>query len=159
MEQLITRIEDGPYLRFLVWDQEWTEAAVEELRRDHGVFFSAEGVVPVMVRGRILVLGIEDDGVLTFGADAPRFHVNWAGGLAAELADRRKGRRMIADNRYSSTLSTRKFEATRSQYVIYEHFRKLHKKAAKRSAVPAGRLTVFRSERGASSPDGESEQR
>ena len=51
---------------------------------------------------------------------------------------------MIAGNRYSSTLSTRKFEGTRSQYVIYEHFRKLLKEAAKRSAVPTGRLTVFR---------------
>ncbi|MBO4490094.1 MAG: polyphosphate kinase 1 [Lentisphaeria bacterium] len=66
--------------------------------------------------------------------------------LSAELSDRRKGRRMIAGNRYSSTLSTRKFEETRSQYVIYEHFRKLHKEAAKRSAVPAGRLTVYREE-------------
>lgn len=87
MEQLITRIEDGPYLRFRVWDQEWTEAAVEELHRDHGVFFSTDGVVPVMVRGRILVLGIEDDGVLTFGPDAPCFHVCYAPALIGSLEE------------------------------------------------------------------------
>jgi hypothetical protein len=40
-----------------------------------------------MLRGKILVLGIEDDGVLTFGPDAPRFHVAYAPALAAELLD------------------------------------------------------------------------
>ena len=87
MEKLITAWEEGATRRFSVWDQEWTPEALEELRRDHGVIFRADSVVPVLVRGRILVLGIEDDGVLTFGADAPCFHVNWAGGLAAELAE------------------------------------------------------------------------
>lgn len=87
MEKWITAWEEGAVRRFSVWEQEWTPEALEELRRDHGIFFRADSAVPVMVRGKILVLGIEDDGVLTFGADAPRFHVNWAGGLAAELAE------------------------------------------------------------------------
>jgi hypothetical protein len=87
MEKLITAWEEGAVQRFSVWDQEWTPEALEELRRDHGVIFRADSVVPVMIRGTILSLGIEDDGVLTFGADVPRFHVNWAGGLAAELAE------------------------------------------------------------------------
>ena len=109
-------------------------------------FIGSSDVMPRNLKRRIEIL---------FPVAEPELRESLDFILAAELADRRKGRRMIADNRYSSTLSTRKFEATRSQYVIYEHFRKLHKKAEKRSAVPAGRLTVFRSERGASSPDGE----
>ena len=87
MEHLITAWEEGATRRFSVWDQEWTPEALEELRRDHGILFRADSVVPVMIRGKILVLGIEDDGVLTFGPDAPRFHVHWAGALAAELAE------------------------------------------------------------------------
>ena len=87
MNQLITAWEEGATRRFSVWDQEWTPEALEELRRDHGVFFRADSAVPVMLRGKILVLGIEDDGVLTFGPDAPRFHVAYAPALAAELLD------------------------------------------------------------------------
>ena len=87
MEKLITAREEGATRRFSVWDQEWTPDALEELRRDHGVFFRADSAVPVMLRGKILVLGIEDDGVLTFGPDAPRFHVAYAPALAAELLD------------------------------------------------------------------------
>ena len=87
MNQLITAWEEGATRRFSVWDQEWTPEALEELRRDHGVFFRADSAVPVMLRGKILVLGIEDDGVLTFGPDAPRFHVDYAPALAAELLD------------------------------------------------------------------------
>ena len=87
MEKLITAREEGAVRRFYVWDQEWTPEALEELRRDHGILFRADSVVAVMVRGKILVLGMEDDGVLTFGPESPCFHVNWAGGLAAELAE------------------------------------------------------------------------
>ena len=87
MNQLITAWEEGATRRFSVWDQEWTPEALEELRRDHGVFFRADSAVPVMLRGKILVLGIEDDGSLSFGPDAPRFHVAYAPALAAELLD------------------------------------------------------------------------
>ena len=87
MNQLITAWEEGATRRFSVWDQEWTPEALEELRRDHGVFFRADSAVPVMLRGKILVLGIEDDGVLSFGPDAPRFHAAYAPALAAELRD------------------------------------------------------------------------
>ncbi len=87
MEKLITKIEDGAMVRFLVWDQEWTEAAIEELRRDHGVFFRPDSAVGVMVRGKILALGIEDDGALSFGPEAPRFHAAYAPGLAASLVE------------------------------------------------------------------------
>ena len=87
MDKLITAWEEGATRRFSVWDQEWTPEALEELRRDHGVIFREDSVVPVMIRGRILVLGIEDDGVLTFGPDAPRFHVSYAPSLAAELVE------------------------------------------------------------------------
>ena len=87
MEKLITAWEDGPIRRFSVWDQEWTEEALAELRRDHGVFFRADSAVGVMVRGKILALGIEDDGVLSFGPEAPRFHTAYVPGLAACLVE------------------------------------------------------------------------
>ncbi len=87
MNKLITAWEEGATRRFSVWDQEWTPEAIEELRLDHGVFFRADGAVPVLVRGKILVLGIEDDGVLSFGPDAPRFHVSYAPALSACLTE------------------------------------------------------------------------
>ena len=85
MEKLITRIEDGATLRFLVYDQTWTPEALEELRREHGVYFRADSAVAVMVRGKILALGMEDDSVIRFGPDAPRFHVHYAAGLMESL--------------------------------------------------------------------------
>ena len=87
MDKLITAREEGATRRFFVWDQEWTPEALEELRRDHGILFREDSVVPVMIRGKILVLGIEDDGVLSFGPDAPRFHVRWAPALTDELEE------------------------------------------------------------------------
>ena len=87
MERLISAWEDGATRRFSVWDQEWTPEALEELRRDHGVLFREDIAVPVMIRGKILVLGIEDDGVLSFGPDAPRFHAAYAPALIAELTE------------------------------------------------------------------------
>ena len=87
MDKLITAWEEGATRRFSVWDQEWTEAAFEELRREHNVLFRADSVVPVLIRGKILTLGIEDDGVLIFGPEAPSFHVHWAPALAETLAE------------------------------------------------------------------------
>ena len=87
MKKLITKIEDGATLRYRVWDQEWTEEAFEELWRDHVILFRADCFVPVMIRGRILALGIEDDGELAFGPDAPRFHVCYAPALIESLKD------------------------------------------------------------------------
>lgn len=85
MEKLITERCDGAIRRYIVYDQSWTEEALEELRRDHGILFRADSVVPVMIRGTILTLGIEDDGVLSFGPDSPCFHVCWAPALADTL--------------------------------------------------------------------------
>ena len=87
MEKLITRIEDGATLRFLVYDQEWTPEALEELRREHGVYFRTDSAVAVMRRGKILALGIEDDGAISFGPEAPRFHVRYASALAESLRE------------------------------------------------------------------------
>lgn len=85
MEKRITKIEEGAALRFLVYDQTWTPEALEELRREHGVYFRADSAVAVMVRGKILALGMEDDGVIRFGPEAPRFHVHYAAGLMESL--------------------------------------------------------------------------
>ncbi|MBR3078177.1 MAG: hypothetical protein IKH07_09695 [Oscillospiraceae bacterium] len=87
MEKLITKIEDGAAERYLAYDQEWTEAALAELRREHGVFFRADSAVAVRVRGSILALGIEDDGCISFGPEAPRFHAAYAPALASELVE------------------------------------------------------------------------
>ncbi|MBR6377260.1 MAG: hypothetical protein IKS05_05805 [Oscillospiraceae bacterium] len=85
MEQLITARQEGATQRYYVYDQEWTQKALEELWAEHGILFRADGVVPVMIRGSILTLGIEDDGVLSFGAESPSFHAAYAGALAALL--------------------------------------------------------------------------
>ncbi len=87
MESLITVMQEDGFLRFLVRDQEWTEPALAELRRDHGVFFRTDSAVAVRVRGSILALGIEDDGCITFGPESPRFHASYAPALAAELVE------------------------------------------------------------------------
>ena len=87
MEKLITKIEDGAAERYLVFDQEWTPEALEELRREHGVYFRADSAVAVRLRGKMLALGIEDDGCISIGPEAPRFHVGYAAALAAELLD------------------------------------------------------------------------
>ena len=87
MEKLITKFEDGAAERYLVFDQEWTPEALEELRREHGVYFRADSAVAVRLRGKMLALGIEDDGCISIGPEAPRFHVSYAAALAAELLD------------------------------------------------------------------------
>jgi len=87
MDRLITEKQEGSQLRYYVREQEWTPPALEELRRDYGVFFRESSAVAVMVRGSILALGIEDDGCITFGPEAPRFHVAYAPALAAELVE------------------------------------------------------------------------
>ena len=85
MEKLITKMEDSATERFLVYDQTWTPEALEELREEHGVYFRADSAVAVMVRGKILALGMEDDGIISFGPEAPRFHVHYAAGLMESL--------------------------------------------------------------------------
>ena len=87
MEKLITTWREGATRRFSVRDQEWTEAAIEELRREHNILFRQDSVVPLLLQGKILTIGIEDDGVLSFGPDAPRFHVRWAPALTDELEE------------------------------------------------------------------------
>ncbi len=85
MEKLISRELEGETLCFRVRDQEWSQEAREELAREHGVLFFEDSVVPVLIRGKLLRLGTEDDGLLRFPPEAPRFHVRWAQGLAREL--------------------------------------------------------------------------
>ncbi len=87
MKKLITKNENGAAERYLVYDQEWTPEALEELRREHGVYFRADSAVAVRLRGNVIALGIEDDGCITIGPEAPRFHVRFAPALAAELLD------------------------------------------------------------------------
>ena len=39
------------------------------------------------IRGTILTLGMEDDGEITFGPEAPRFHVAYAPALIGSLQE------------------------------------------------------------------------
>lgn len=87
MEKLITTEQDGAAVRYSVKGQEWTPEALEELRREHGILFRADGVVPLRIRGSMLRLGIEDDGVLFFSPDAPCFHVSYAPSLLRTLEE------------------------------------------------------------------------
>ncbi len=87
MEKRITKIENGAAERYLVSNQAWTAQALEELRREHGVYFRADSAVAVRLRGNVIALGIEDDGCISIGPEAPRFHVSYAAALAAELLE------------------------------------------------------------------------
>jgi hypothetical protein len=87
VEKLITVTQKGAFVRYTVRGQDWSDAAIEELRRDYGILFRPDGVVPVLIRGSVLQLGIEDDGVLFFGPESPCFHVGYAPSLIRSLQE------------------------------------------------------------------------
>ena len=64
--------------------------------------------------------------------------------IKAALEDKRKGRRLVKPNEYTRTISMQRFEKTRSQLVLYEHFKKRLKEF--RSANhPGDKIVVYSS--------------
>ena len=57
--------------------------------------------------------------------------------LFTELHDRRKGRRLTGENRYSHTTGTLKYESERAQISLYNYYRKRRERADSDSAADA----------------------
>ena len=51
------------------------------------------------------------------------------------LHDRRKGRRLLGENRYSHTAGTLKYESERAQIALYDYYRKRRERAESDSAA------------------------
>ncbi|MBR2435279.1 MAG: polyphosphate kinase 1, partial [Lentisphaeria bacterium] len=64
--------------------------------------------------------------------------------LRTQLADRRKGRRMTGENLFSSTITQKKYESTRSQYVLYDYYRMRYLRFNDPERMKKSRLTVFK---------------
>ena len=64
--------------------------------------------------------------------------------LQTQLADRRKGRRMTGENLFSSTIMQKKYESTRSQYVLYDYYRMRYLRFNDPERMKKSRLTVFK---------------
>ena len=57
--------------------------------------------------------------------------------LFTELHDRRKGRRLIGENRYSHTAGTLKYESERAQVSLYNYYRKRRERLESQQDSPA----------------------
>ena len=64
--------------------------------------------------------------------------------LQIQLHDRRKGRRMVGENKYTKTHSALKYENTRSQKVLYEYYKKRLEEKKMEEKKFDGPLKVFR---------------
>lgn len=64
--------------------------------------------------------------------------------LDIQKHDRRKGRRMTGENKYTKTLSAQKYEHTRSQKVLYEYYQNRLAQQKKKEKEFDGPLKVFR---------------
>ena len=88
---LISNVSEENEFILSVFGQEFTPEALKELQRDHGITFmsSGDGVTPVMVRGNMFAIGIEDDGNLFFNThedgSIDGIHIMWLPSLIADL--------------------------------------------------------------------------
>lgn len=79
-----------------------------------------------------------------FPVDSPEIREELDFILGAALADRRKGRTVVGINQYSKTMNMGEFESTRSQNVLYEHYRKTLLKNSEKNKPSNGNITIFR---------------
>ena len=102
---------------------------------DPEYFIGSADVMPRNLLRRIEIL---------FPVDDPELRGELSVILSAALHDRRKGRIMKKDNVYSHTAAMRKYEKTRSQYVLREYYEKRQRKHKEAHLKNIGRLTVYR---------------
>ena len=81
---------------------------------------------------------------ILFPVDEPHLRAELDMILLTQFQDRRKGRRMINENKYTKTLSGMKYEHTRSQVVLYEYYKKRLEEKKKLDKKFDGPLKVFR---------------
>ncbi len=79
-----------------------------------------------------------------FPVDAPAIREELDFILKVALADRRKGRTVVGINQYSKTMNLNEYEATRSQVVLYDYYRKRLQKNVEKNKPSNGNITVFR---------------
>ena len=86
--------EDEECLRIFADDQCWDEETLKQLKEEHGIFFmnGGDGVSPVMVKGKMVFIGWEDDGQIGFrksryhyGGFLDGFSTFWIKYLIADL--------------------------------------------------------------------------
>ena len=65
--------------------------------------------------------------------------------LKAALEDKRKGRRLTGSNQYTRTVNMQRFEKTRSQIVLYSHFKARFKQHRDASRPGEKEIVVYRS--------------
>lgn len=60
--------EDENELRIVAEDQHWDKNTLKQLKKEHNITFmtDGDGVIPVMIRNHLVILGSEDDGTIFF---------------------------------------------------------------------------------------------
>ena len=81
---------------------------------------------------------------ILFPVDEPHLRAELDMILQTQFNDRRKGRRVCGENKYTKTLAAQKYEHTRSQTVLYEYYRNRLEEKKKRDKRFDGPLKVFR---------------
>lgn len=83
--------EDEDKLRIVAEDQRWDKNTLKQLKKDHNITFmtDGDGVIPVMIRNRLVILGGEDDGTIFFTKRYNQFEncfsIHWVPFLISDL--------------------------------------------------------------------------
>ncbi len=64
--------------------------------------------------------------------------------LQTALKDKRKGRRMTGNNTYARTVRMQRYEDTRSQYAMYQHYKDRAAEYKAQNTIRKGKLVVYR---------------
>lgn len=83
--------EDEDELRIVAEDQRWDKNTLKQLKKEHDITFmtDGDGVIPVMIRNRLVILGSEDDGAIFFKKRYEQFEncfgIHWVPFLISDL--------------------------------------------------------------------------
>lgn len=83
--------EDENELRIVAEDQYWDKNTLKQLKKEHNITFmtDGDGVIPVMIRNRLVILGSEDDGIIFFKKRYKQFEncfdIHWVSFLISDL--------------------------------------------------------------------------
>lgn len=83
--------EDEDKLRIVAENQRWDKNTLKQLKKEHNITFmtDGDGVIPVMIRNRLVILGSEDDGTIFFTKRYKQFencfNIHWVPFLISDL--------------------------------------------------------------------------
>lgn len=83
--------EDEDELQIVSEDQCWDKNTLKQLKKEHNITFmtDGDGVIPVMIRNHLVILGSEDDGTIFFKKRYKQFEncfdIYWVPFLIADL--------------------------------------------------------------------------